>query len=118
MRCQMSCAPPQAVARPRCASGGLPGLGPYNDNIVAPRSVASPPGRAGRGNTARSRQPIRLEQLIAVCPDLAGEGCALTRVLRQARLVRPEAIARIPFRCHVLLDPRGLRRTELRSCKS
>jgi hypothetical protein len=38
---------------------------------------------------------------------------ALTRVLRQARLVGPEAIAGIPVQRHVLLDPGGSHITEL-----
>jgi hypothetical protein len=53
------------------------------------------------------------QELIAVRADLPGERLARARVLRQARLVRPEAIAGIPVQRHVLLHPSGLRRTEL-----
>ena len=49
--------------------------------------------------------PPPLSERIAVCPDLTSEGLALARILGQARLVRTETVARLPFRWHVLLHP-------------
>src|SRR5918999_4661933 len=45
------------------------------------------------------------QELKAVCPNLAGECLAFTGVLRQARLVEPQAVPRIPGWRHVLLHP-------------
>src|SRR5262245_62026981 len=57
--------------------------------------------------------PYLVQELIAIGADLAGEGFALAGVLRQARLVRPEAVARIPVQRHVLLPPGGVGGAEL-----
>jgi hypothetical protein len=71
---------------------------------------ASRAGRAlRRGHGSAVCHPH--QELIAVRTDLQASA-VLARVLRQARLVGPEAITRIPVQRHVLLHPRGLRRTE------
>src|SRR5262249_14671574 len=49
--------------------------------------------------------PPPFQKLIAIGPDLTGKRLALTRVLRQARLVGPQAIAGIPVQRHVVLAP-------------
>ena len=59
------------------------------------------------------RSPHPVQKLIAVRPDLAGARCALTRILRPAGLVRPEAVAGIPLQGHRLLHPGGSHITEL-----
>jgi len=65
--------------------------------------------QGGKGSAIRRALggPYLVQALIAICAKLAGEGFALTGVLRQARLVRPEAVARIPVQRHVLLPPGG-----------
>jgi hypothetical protein len=54
-----------------------------------------------------------VEELRAVRPDLPSQGLACARVLRQARLFGPQAIAGIPLQGHMLLDPDGRRLPEL-----
>jgi hypothetical protein len=48
-----------------------------------------------------------VQELIAVRPDLAGERLAFTCILRQAGLVGPEAITRVPCGRHLLAHPGG-----------
>src|SRR5712691_13359226 len=58
------------------------------------------PERVHGGEVAEVRRtlggPHPVQKVIAVHPNLASERFALARVLRQARLVRTEAIAGIP----------------------
>ena len=58
-----------------------------------------------------SHHPVR--ELIAVRLDLAGEDLAFARVLRQASLFGPLAVAGIPLQGHMLLYRGGGRFTEL-----
>jgi hypothetical protein len=58
-----------------------------------------------------SRHPV--EELRAVRPDLPSQGLACARLLRQARLFGPQAIAGRPLPGHMPLDPGGRRLTEL-----
>ena len=99
----------------RTAEGG-------GSSLVRQRS-ASCPGTAG--NTTEANPPQRVQggeatevwgaigrkhpfqMLKAVRPDLAGERLAVTGVLRQASLVGPQAIARVPFRRHLVAHPGG-----------
>jgi hypothetical protein len=52
--------------------------------------------------------PHPVQELIAICATLLGEGLALARIFRQARLVRSETVAVVPLQGYVLLDPSGV----------
>ena len=57
--------------------------------------------------------PHPVQELIAICANLLGEGLALARLFRQARLVRSETVAVVPLQGYVLLDPGGVGSAEL-----
>jgi hypothetical protein len=76
-----------------------------------------PPQRFQGGELPEASQALweadPRQEVIAIRANLAGECFAFAGILRQAGLVRPEAIAGISVRRHVLLHPGGLRCTEL-----
>lgn len=57
--------------------------------------------------------PHPVQELIAICAHLLGEGLALAYIFRQARLVRSETVAGVPRQGYVLLDPGGVGVAEL-----
>jgi hypothetical protein len=59
------------------------------------------------------RSPPPFQELIALGPDLAGEPLALTGLLRHARVVGAETVARVPCRRRLLAHPGGSCRAQL-----